>query len=122
MAYSSIVKPVKPTKAMRKMLTKKRDHDYLTATADIFHVLNYEGTLIMASFGILSFEDKCTPEEGSYRPAVYWFIGAIAAQLVMGILNTIIRQESAQKEWINRICMIIVVCISIYLLGYFFIY
>ena len=79
LAYSSLVKPVKPTKAMRKVLTKKREHDYLTATADIFHILNYEGTLIMASFGILNLEDKCSPEEGSYRSAIYWFIGVIAA-------------------------------------------
>ena len=51
--YSSLVKPVKPTKIMRRSLNRKRDHDYLLITSDIFSVLNYEGTLIMGSLGIL---------------------------------------------------------------------
>lgn len=83
MLYSSLVKPLKPSKAMRKLLTKGRHHDYLTSTQDIFHVLNYEGTLIMASVGISQIEEKCTEEEGSYRGALFWFMGVISAQLIM---------------------------------------
>ncbi len=32
MLYSSVIRPVKPSKAMRKILTKGRHHDYLTST------------------------------------------------------------------------------------------
>jgi len=57
--YSSLVKPVKPSKVMRRSLNRRRDHDYLMLTSDIFSVLNYEGTLIMGSLGILQIENKC---------------------------------------------------------------
>jgi NADH:ubiquinone oxidoreductase subunit 6 (subunit J) len=30
--YSSLYKPVKPTRQMRKLLSRKREHDYLTST------------------------------------------------------------------------------------------
>lgn len=32
LAYSTLVSPIKPSKAMRSVLTKNRHHDYLTAT------------------------------------------------------------------------------------------
>ena len=54
--YSSLVRPVKPSKAMRRILTQKRHHDYLTSTQDTFQVINYEGTLIMGSLAILQIE------------------------------------------------------------------
>ena len=76
---------------MRKVLAKKRDHDYLSSTLDIFQVLNYEGTLIIASIGILQLEDTCTLEEGSYQSALFWFMGVIGAQLIIGIITTIVR-------------------------------
>ena len=64
---------------MRRSLNRKRDHDYLLITSDIFSVLNYEGTLIMGSLGILQIDNKCEPGQGSYRLAILWFIGAIGA-------------------------------------------
>ena len=53
------MKPVKPSKMMRRSLNRRRDHDYLMLTSDIFSVLNYEGTLIMGSLGILQIGHKC---------------------------------------------------------------
>ena len=83
--YSSLVKPVKPSKLMRRSLNRRRDHDYLMLTSDIFSVLNYEGTLIMGSLGILQIENKCATGQGSYRTAILWFVAAIGAQMAISV-------------------------------------
>ncbi len=76
----------------------------------------------MASVGIMQIDIKCTEKEGSYRNALVWFMVAISAQLVIGIISTFIRKESNKKDLILKVCMGIVCCISLYLLAYFFIY
>jgi RsiW-degrading membrane proteinase PrsW (M82 family) len=49
-------------------------------------------------------------------------MGVIAAQLIIGILTTIVRQDFPKKDWIIRLCMTVVGIVTIYLLAYFFIY
>jgi RsiW-degrading membrane proteinase PrsW (M82 family) len=49
-------------------------------------------------------------------------MGVIAAQLIIGILTTIVRQDFPKKDWLIRLCMTVVGIVTIYLLAYFFIY
>lgn len=93
LAYSSIVKPIKPSRVMRKQLARNRHHDYLTATQDIFQVLNYEGTLIMGSLGILQIDNRCEEGADSYRSAVYWFMAAVGIQLAMSLIAIVMRRD-----------------------------
>jgi|LauGreDrversion4_2_1035121.scaffolds.fasta_scaffold272696_1 hypothetical protein len=48
-------------------------------------------------------------------------MGVIAAQLIIAILTTIVRQDFPKKDWIIRVCMTVVGIVTIYLLAYFFI-
>jgi hypothetical protein len=76
----------------------------------------------MASIGIWQIDVKCSEKEGSFRNALIWFMLAIGAQLVIGILTTFVRNDSTKKDLAIKVCMGIVCGVSIYLLGHFFVY
>ncbi|CDW87155.1 UNKNOWN [Stylonychia lemnae] len=120
---SSCIQPIKPSSSMRKSLSHKKSHDYLSSTKDQFQLLSYNGTMIIVSLAILYMKDtQCGSSDASYQTAIYYFVGACGVQLVMAAVAVVFRGHSDYKDWFLKTMSLVVIGLYGYLLAYFFIF